>query len=122
MELQGLEIVEDYLILGLGNSDIILGMQWLEKLGEVVTNWKKQLMKFQWEGKEQTLVGDPSLERSVISLKAMQRTWGKEDLGVLIEINQVELEAKAAMEVPVIRSIVEAFKEVFSEPKGLPPQ
>lgn len=41
MTIQGVDIVEDYLILGLGNCDIILGMQWLEKLGEVVINWKK---------------------------------------------------------------------------------
>lgn len=64
MNIQGVEIVEDYLILGLGSTDIILGMQWLEKLGEVVTNWKQQVMKFFWEGEERTLKGDPSLERS----------------------------------------------------------
>lgn len=73
MNLQGLEVVEDYLILGLGNSDIILGMQWLEKLGEVVTNWKQQLMKFDWEGTKHILQGDPSLERSLMSLRAMRK-------------------------------------------------
>ena len=62
MTVQRIEIVEDYLILGLENSDVILGMQWLEKLGEVVTSWKKQMMKFHWEGVECTLKGDPSLE------------------------------------------------------------
>ena len=43
---QGLTICDDFLILGLGNSDLIPGLQWLEKLGEALTNWKEQIMKF----------------------------------------------------------------------------
>lgn len=97
-------------------------MQWLEKLGEVVTNWKKQLMKFYWEGMEHTLKGDPSLERSIMSLKAVRKAWGKENQVVLVEINQVETTAKATREIPIIfQPVVETFQEVFSEPRGLPP-
>lgn len=122
MLVQGLEITEDYLILGLGNSDIIFGMQWLKKLGEVVTNWKKQIMKFNWEGAERMLVGDPSLERSLMSLKALRRAWDKGDRGVLVEINQVEKSGKPLMKIPVaFQHVVKTHEEVFSEPKGLPP-
>ena len=97
-------------------------MQWLEKLGEVVTNWKKQMMKFHWEGVECTLKGDPSLEQSVTTLKAIRRTWSKEDQGMLVEINQVEKPGTQPGEIPkAFQPIVTAFKEVFSEPRGLPP-
>lgn len=51
-----IEIEEDFLPLELGNSNVILGIQWLEKLGPVVTNWKTQIMRYQ---------------KSKISLKAM---------------------------------------------------
>lgn len=30
----------------LGTTDMIWGVQWLEKLGTVVTNWKSQIMQF----------------------------------------------------------------------------
>lgn len=39
-----LAIKVDMLPLELGNSDIILGVQWLETLGTVVSNWRTQVM------------------------------------------------------------------------------
>ena len=53
--LQGIDIVEDFLPLGLGSSDIILGIQWLATLGMTHTNWKLQVMKFQLGNETVTL-------------------------------------------------------------------
>lgn len=75
--MQGLKICDDFLILELGSSDIILGLQWLEKLGDITTNWKEQIMKFSWEGQFVELRGDPSLGVTQISLKAMERVYVK---------------------------------------------
>lgn len=36
--IQSIAIVEDFLMLKLGNTEMILGLQWLEKLGEIVVN------------------------------------------------------------------------------------
>lgn len=61
--IQGFEIMDSFYPMELGNSDIILGIQWLETLGSVGTNWKTQTMKF-WQGdSEVVLQGDPSLGR-----------------------------------------------------------
>lgn len=76
LEMQGIVIVENFLPLALGNSDIILGIQWLEKLG-TTTNWKTQTMTFQLGKETVTLKGEPSLGRSGISLKAMLRNLTK---------------------------------------------
>lgn len=54
------EVCDDFLPFELGNSDIILGIQWLEKMGSIVTNWKTQVMTFQSGGSTITLQGDPS--------------------------------------------------------------
>ncbi|KAL8108210.1 hypothetical protein AgCh_024598 [Apium graveolens] len=45
-KLQNFTIVEDFLPIALGNSDLILGLQWLEKLGTMTANWKSQRIKF----------------------------------------------------------------------------
>ena len=37
---QGLTLIQDFLSLDLGNSDLILGVQRLETMGPVTTNWK----------------------------------------------------------------------------------
>lgn len=46
LHLQGVKVIEDYLPLQLGNSEVIPGVQWLEKLGTVSTNWKTQTLSF----------------------------------------------------------------------------
>lgn len=46
LQVQGVDIIDDFLLLNLGSADIILGIQWLESLGTVQTNWKSQVMKF----------------------------------------------------------------------------
>lgn len=57
--------------LPLGNPNLILGVQWLEKLGTVSTNLKTQTLKFRLGEDNVTLKGDPLLGWSRISLKAM---------------------------------------------------
>lgn len=86
LELQGIIIVENFLPLALGNSDVIMGIQWLEKLGTTTTNWKTQTLRFQLGNEVVTLKGDPLLGRSGIFLKAMLRNLRKGE-GFLIEFN-----------------------------------
>lgn len=38
VRVQGITVVEDVLPLQLGNSDMILGLKWLEKLGNMTVN------------------------------------------------------------------------------------
>lgn len=87
----GLVVEEDFLPLGLGNSDVILGVQWLETLGTVVSNWKTQEMAFEMRGNKYKLKGDPSLARSKVSLKAIMKTLRKEGGGLWLELNHVQV-------------------------------
>lgn len=88
IEVQGITVMEDFLPLQLGNSDLILGIQWLEKLGRMTTNWKTQ--KFQVGPDSVTLKGNSSLGRSRISLKAMLKVLTKEKQGLLVECNLMD--------------------------------
>lgn len=89
LNIGGLSILEKKLPLQLGNSDVILGIEWLEKLGPVVSNWKTQEMKFTCDGVMVVLIGDPSLVRSKISLKAMLRTIRKTGGGIRVELSHL---------------------------------
>jgi hypothetical protein len=73
LQLQNIEIFDEFLPLQLGNSDVILGMQWLATLGNTHTNWSAQTIKFTVGSDSVTLRGDPALKRSKMSLKSMVR-------------------------------------------------
>lgn len=117
-----MSIIEDFLLLPLGNSDVILGIQWLEKLGNITTNWKTQTLKFQSEGVTVTLQGDPHLGRTGISLKAMLKNLQKEGQGYLLELNHLEGVVNEDSVVPgFFQSLIQEFQQVFHMPEGLPP-
>ncbi|XP_068634605.1 uncharacterized protein [Aristolochia californica] len=81
LTLQGIEIVEDFLPLELGSTDVILGVQWLETLGGTYTNWKTHVMKFRVGNEMVVLQGYPSLHKTLVSLKAMMRTIKRDMVG-----------------------------------------
>lgn len=92
----------------------------------VVTSWKTQEMQFELNGKVVKLVGDPTLARSQISLKAMFRTIRKEGGGLWLELSQLEgkvAETEADEVVPeFVQEVLGRFSGVFEAPTGLPPR
>ena len=66
--------MEEFSPLGLGSSDVILGIQWLKTLRTTHTNWKTQVMKFRLGSETITLRGDLSLGKTLVSLKVMMQT------------------------------------------------
>lgn len=86
--LQGVLIVKAFLPIPLGNLDLILGIQWLEKLGTTTTNWKTHTISFQKGGKTVTR------SRAGISLKVVLHTIKKEKSGYMVEFNHLQREEK----------------------------
>ena len=82
ISMQGLTVVEDFLPLELGNTDVILGMPWLGTLGDVKVNWKMLTMKIKMGKAVIVLKRDPSLSRTEVSLKAMARALQHHSQGV----------------------------------------
>ena len=81
LNMQNIEIVEDFLPLDLGNADVILGMKWLGSLGGMQVNWKLLTMRFKVGELTVILQGDPSLSASLISLKAMWKNLREQGVG-----------------------------------------
>lgn len=119
--LQGITIIEDFLPLDLGNPDLILGIQWLSKLGTMTNNWRTQVLKFKRGQESVVLKGDPSLGRTLISLKAMVRTIRKEGGGYLVELNRLEGGGNNLPNPnthPAIQAIIDQHPTVFSTPQA----
>lgn len=64
-------MIASFLPLELGSADEILGIQWLETLGDMKVNWKLQIMRFIMKGEKVTLRGDHSLCCASVSLKSL---------------------------------------------------
>nr|KYP32370.1 Retrovirus-related Pol polyprotein from transposon opus [Cajanus cajan] len=99
VELDELQIIIDSYVFDVGDVDLILGVEWLATLGKVTTDWKKQIMEFNYEGKKIQLKGEVNLGRVFESLFCF--------------LNQEEGR---------LQRILQNFSEVFLEPKGLPPK
>ncbi|OIT29769.1 hypothetical protein A4A49_16291 [Nicotiana attenuata] len=70
--LQGTTFQIDFLLLTLGTCDMVLGVQWLQTLGDIKMNFTQLTMEFQLHGKKHLLQGDAA------RLKTMDaRTLGK---------------------------------------------
>lgn len=112
-----------FLPLELGIADVILGVQWLETLGETRNNWKLQWMKFQLGGETITVQGDPSLFSAQVSLKALWKAMEKEGQGLMVEYAglQASVETKEKELPKGYQLIAEEFSQVLQEPQGLPP-
>lgn len=130
INLHGLSFTDDFLPFELGTLDLVLGMQWLHHQGPMTVDWKKLIMTFSVGGSIVTLKGDPTLQRLEVTLKTLTRTWQNEDIGFLIEFQQLETttdqlaESLAALPFPRARDLerlLNNYEDVFHTPEQLPP-
>lgn len=69
--LPGIQVREDFIPLDLGGIYMILGMKWLQSLGEMKLNWKLLTMEFRVGGRAVIIQGDSILSKTLVSLKTM---------------------------------------------------
>ncbi|KAF7826714.1 Retrotransposable element Tf2 [Senna tora] len=101
IEMQGLRVCENFYLFNLGDVDMILGVEWLESLGEVRVNWKQLTIKIKAETGVVCLAGDPALARSLVSMKNLMRSVRKGGQGFLLELNELALQEEKEQEVDV---------------------
>ncbi|KAL5550230.1 hypothetical protein UlMin_000406 [Ulmus minor] len=79
-------------------------------------------MKFMLRNESVTLRGDPSLGKTLVSLKAMMHTIKHKGTGILVEFNQLEGLCEVSSEVqPNLNQVLAKYEMVFNMPMGLPP-
>lgn len=120
LSLQNVEVVEDFLPLELGSSNVIIGMNWLATLGETQVD-SSLVMKFRVGGTTVALHGDPSLGKTSVTLKSIIKAFREN--GVLLELGSLTTKVEQAdATVPdILQELLTDFREVFEERCGLPP-
>ena len=71
--LQGILFTITLYSLPLTRLDLVLRIEWLEKLGSVMCNWQKMTMEFQWENKGRMLQGLDGEAIQSASLKTISK-------------------------------------------------
>ena len=89
LPMQRLIVVQDFSPLDLGNTDVVLWMQWLGSLGSMKVNWKQLSIKFKLGNSHMVLQRGPGLNKSRVSLKTMMKEIKQEGLGVLEEFGSL---------------------------------
>ncbi|KAL5572824.1 hypothetical protein UlMin_022421 [Ulmus minor] len=122
--IQGTWIEEDFLPFELGCADVVLGVTWLQKLGEVKANWKVFTMEFQLGNTSVHWQGDPTLCCTPVSLKSLIRTMGIEGGGLLLELcsTLVDKEGADYSIVPeALQGILQGFPSIKLKAGAEPP-
>jgi len=71
----GYKICDDFYVVGIGETNVVLGVQWLHSIGGHYQNYQTMEFKFQSEGKEITIRGISNGAPRVVTTKKMERTF-----------------------------------------------
>lgn len=58
-KLQGMEIIQNFFILELGGTEVVLGMDWLASQGDIEANFRSLIIKWGQKGCKKMIRGDP---------------------------------------------------------------
>ena len=123
MDLQGLQVLADFLPLDLGSTEIILGMAWLRTLGDMKVNWSLLTMEINVGPRTVQLIGEPGLCRTQVSVKAMARAVAKGGEFFLAYMHSSDTgpdDVTVEPPFPITR-LLEEYRDIFCLPLGLPP-
>ncbi|KAH9311173.1 hypothetical protein KI387_026208, partial [Taxus chinensis] len=125
MQLGNYEVKDDFYVVHIGDTDAVLGIQWLRSLGEISLNLQTMELKFQSDGKKIVLRGMSNGGPRVVSFKSMAR---------LIRHDQAEWVAECMIlptspfetkrdHPPDVQSLLTKKSKVFADlPPGPPPE
>ncbi|KAG7572601.1 Neutral/alkaline non-lysosomal ceramidase C-terminal [Arabidopsis suecica] len=91
--------VDDFMLIPLGGCDVVLGVQWLRKLGPISWDFNTLEMGFVYE-KQKTMPTSTTENMMICAMEAKQEE---------VEVN------------PALLSLLQRFQIIFEEPKALPP-
>ncbi|XP_075104752.1 uncharacterized protein LOC142178871 [Nicotiana tabacum] len=121
--MQGVMFQDDFLVLPIGSCDVVLGIQWLSKLGDIQIKFEKLYMKFVYQGKQVALQGiQPSFK--TVDAKAFNNITAYDAQIFMIRVGPAspteEKRDNSLEERPVeVQALLEEYHELFQEPRQL---
>lgn len=121
--MQGHVFKSNFKLLNLGSYDVILGMDWLEQFSPMKVDWVNKWLEIMLEGKLITLQGITT-QTTICPPISTDQCLGMARNGSLMYLIQLNsMFQTESAEIPdSVRKILDQFKSVFEEPKGLPPK
>ncbi|GJS49281.1 ty3-gypsy retrotransposon protein [Tanacetum coccineum] len=95
LKMQGLSVEVDLYVLPMKGPDVVLGIQWLQKLGKVTHDYAQQSMEFTFADQTYTLQGDASLRMKQMSLHHMQALLETDEVYGVYELHSVAVQDEA---------------------------
>ncbi|KAH9703698.1 hypothetical protein KPL70_011188 [Citrus sinensis] len=118
----------DLFVLPIEGSDVILGIQWLQRLERVSHDYAAMTMNFYWDGKLVSLCGDVTNSPSLITFNQFQALMHSTTVPNLFELQYIHSQQDGGsedLELPVslptlISHLLYKFHNLFRPPTGLP--
>lgn len=120
IRIQEATIEQDLYVLPMEGANLVLGVQWLETLGPVVTNYKELTLQFEKQGSKVTFQGIPHLAESEISGGGLRRLIARREVAYFCHL-RCEPPGYQGKIHSGIETVLEQFAAIFGEPDGLPP-
>ncbi|KAH9679153.1 hypothetical protein KPL71_026005 [Citrus sinensis] len=126
---QGYVFTLDLFVLPIEGPDVVLGIQWLQRLGRVSHQYAAMTMDFYWDGTPVSLRGNVTNSPSLITFNQFQALMHSTTVQNLFELQQLhsdqdggpgDLELSISLPSP-ISHLLHKFHNLFHPPTGLPP-
>ncbi|KAH0747437.1 hypothetical protein KY285_009094 [Solanum tuberosum] len=127
--LQGITFSSDFLLLPLGNADIVLGVQWLNTLGRILFDFRNRTIEFVHLGRKHVLRGASSqikttkaqsLNKKSVDLVQVFMLTLVTDATSDMQCNSIQVTQGTDIH-PTLTVLMEQYKCLFDMPCSLPP-
>ncbi|XP_043725704.1 uncharacterized protein LOC122672270 [Telopea speciosissima] len=126
LQLQGHTFTIELYLLPIEGAEIVLGIQWLQQLGPILTDYKHLTMNFEWEGRKVQLQREMAVKHDPVSHHQLAKMTAAQTVASFYHMKMVSTDINFETEQegqlpPSVAQILAEFEVVFREPTQLPP-
>ncbi|XP_061358034.1 uncharacterized protein LOC133302292 [Gastrolobium bilobum] len=126
LELQGYKFCPDLFVLPIQDAEVVLGVQWLSEFGDVTTNYKQLVLKFEREGRVIELKGETKVQVEPIELHQLRRLSNSDAVATYFQLQTIDHQHSIEPYIEeachsLIQPVLQEYEDIFATPNQLPP-